>query len=92
MSSLHVSLTPKLTSFVHDKVKSGLYSNSSEVVRDALRFKIQAEITNEQKLERLKKILHEADEQIKNGKVVDKSVSEIFEDYIKMRNHEEKAI
>lgn len=34
---MNVSLTPELEALVHQKVKSGLYSTASEVVRDALR-------------------------------------------------------
>jgi antitoxin ParD1/3/4 len=34
---MHISLTPELEKLVKDKVKSGLYNNSSEVIRDALR-------------------------------------------------------
>lgn len=34
---MNVSLTPVMEKFVHDQVKSGLYSNASEVVRMALR-------------------------------------------------------
>ncbi len=34
---MNVSLTKELQKFVHDKVKSGLYRSSSEVVRDCVR-------------------------------------------------------
>ena len=34
---MNVSLTPQLERFVQSKVKSGRYSSSSEVVREALR-------------------------------------------------------
>ncbi|MCC6470987.1 MAG: type II toxin-antitoxin system ParD family antitoxin, partial [Alphaproteobacteria bacterium] len=34
---MHVSLTPKLEDMVRRKVKSGLYNNASEVIREALR-------------------------------------------------------
>ncbi len=34
---MNVSLTDELESVVAEKVKSGLYNNASEVVRDALR-------------------------------------------------------
>lgn len=34
---MNISITPKLQSFIQSKVKSGLYGNASEVVRDALR-------------------------------------------------------
>jgi putative addiction module CopG family antidote len=34
---VHVSLTDELESVIKEMVKSGLYNNASEVVRDALR-------------------------------------------------------
>jgi len=33
---VNVSLTPELEKFVEDKVRSGLYSNASEVIREGL--------------------------------------------------------
>jgi len=35
---MHISLTPELESRVKSRVKSGLYNNASEVIREALRF------------------------------------------------------
>jgi antitoxin ParD1/3/4 len=35
--TMNVSLTPELEQYVNDKVKSGLYSSASEVVREGLR-------------------------------------------------------
>ena len=37
LSGMNVSLTDELEAVIADKVKSGLYNNASEVVRDALR-------------------------------------------------------
>lgn len=34
---MNISLTPELETMIRDKVESGLYNNSSEVVREALR-------------------------------------------------------
>jgi antitoxin ParD1/3/4 len=34
---MHISLTPELEALVHKKVKSGMYNNASEVIREALR-------------------------------------------------------
>jgi antitoxin ParD1/3/4 len=34
---MNVSLTPRLEAMIREKVESGLYNNSSEVVREALR-------------------------------------------------------
>ena len=44
---MHVSLTPELEAAVKRKVDSGLYNNSSEVVREALRQSIERERENE---------------------------------------------
>ena len=35
---MHVSLTTELESRIKAKVESGLYNNTSEVIREALRF------------------------------------------------------
>jgi antitoxin ParD1/3/4 len=45
---LNVSITPHFSKFIRDKVKSGRYSNASEVVREALRKLEQEEIVAEQ--------------------------------------------
>jgi antitoxin ParD1/3/4 len=37
MQTMNVSLTPELIKIVKAKVKSGLYGNASEVIREALR-------------------------------------------------------
>lgn len=34
---MNLSLTPELEKFIQSKIASGMYSNASEVVRDALR-------------------------------------------------------
>lgn len=34
---MNLSLTPELEQFIQSKIESGMYSNASEVVRDALR-------------------------------------------------------
>ena len=36
-TTMNVSLSPELASFVRERVQSGQYSSASEVVRDALR-------------------------------------------------------
>ena len=35
---MHISLTPELEARIKSRVKSGLYNNASEVIREALRF------------------------------------------------------
>ena len=40
---MNVSLTPELEQYIRGKVDSGLYSNASEVVREALRLLLARE-------------------------------------------------
>lgn len=43
---MHISLTPELEKAVKEKVRSGLYNNASEVVREALRDSLEREREN----------------------------------------------
>jgi antitoxin ParD1/3/4 len=45
---LNVSITPHFSKFIRDRVKTGRYSNASEVVREALRKLEQEEMVAEQ--------------------------------------------
>jgi len=45
---LNVSITPHFSKFIQDKVRSGRYSNASEVVREALRRLEQEEMVAQQ--------------------------------------------
>ncbi|MEQ9533966.1 type II toxin-antitoxin system ParD family antitoxin [Marinobacter salarius] len=57
---MHVSLTPELEARIKAKVDSGLYTNASEVVREALRFvETHEEWINKLKLARLREQLQE---------------------------------
>jgi antitoxin ParD1/3/4 len=48
MRQLNVSITPYFSKFIQKKVKSGRYSNASEVVREALRRLDQEELLQAQ--------------------------------------------
>jgi antitoxin ParD1/3/4 len=52
---MNISLTPKLEKIVHDKVKSGLYTSSSEVIREGLRLLDERDRIRAEKLEALKR-------------------------------------
>ena len=51
---MHVSLTPELEKFIKAKVESGLYNNSSEVLREALRLLKRRDAVESAQFERLK--------------------------------------
>ena len=66
---MHVSLTPELESRVKSKVKSGLYNNASEVIREALRFmETHEDWINEIKLAKLREQLQVGIDQLDQGK------------------------
>lgn len=51
---MNISLAPELDKMVRQKVKTGMYSSASEVVREALRLLQAQEVLQQQKLEALR--------------------------------------
>lgn len=64
---MNVSLTPELEKWVQSKVETGLYSSSSEVIRDALRTLHQFEDQKLKRIEALKSEIQIGVEQLKSG-------------------------
>lgn len=65
---MHISLTPELQEIVKSKVKSGLYNNASEVVREALRFmELNQDLVFQMKLDRLRSHLAAGENEIAQG-------------------------
>jgi antitoxin ParD1/3/4 len=64
---MNVSLTKELEHWILQKVESGQYQTSSEVVREALR----AQIKSEQQLESLRQDIEEGWQDFKAGRVTD---------------------
>jgi antitoxin ParD1/3/4 len=71
---VNVSLTTELDEWVVNKVKSGMYKTSSEVVREGLRLLIQRDIQKQAMLEELKTELMIGCKQLDFGK------SQVFDD------------
>ena len=55
---INVNLTPFLEEMVRQKVKSGLYTSASEVVREALRLMTEQDALRVAKLDQLRKDIH----------------------------------
>jgi antitoxin ParD1/3/4 len=51
---MNISLTPELEKFITDRVQSGMYHSSSEVVREALRLLQEQQMLKEIKLAELR--------------------------------------
>ena len=97
---MNVSLTPELEEMISRKVKSGMYSSASEVIRESLRRLFKEDepnkrvITNEQRqqMENLREEVMKGVEQIRRGESIvvdvadlDKFADEIIKSGMKKR-------
>lgn len=89
---MNVSLTPELEEIISRKVKSGMYSSASEVIRESLRRMFKEDektprfITEEQRqrMENLREEVMKGVEQIRNGEgIVYNSPEDLVDDIIK---------
>jgi antitoxin ParD1/3/4 len=64
---VNVSLTPELERWVQEKVSSGLYSSSSEVVREALRLMHEHDRVRELRIAELRQKVAQGLESLERG-------------------------
>lgn len=74
---MNVSLPSKMYEMVQGRVKSGMYSNASEVVRDALR-RLDDEQRHEVDWKRLSVLLSEAEKSGRSGMSVSGIVNDVL--------------
>jgi len=65
---MNISLTPQLEGYVKQKVTSGLYNSSSEVIREGLRLLEERDAVKNMKLEALRKSLNLGIDSLDAGK------------------------
>ena len=70
-TTLNVSLTPDLSRFVENRIRSGKYQSASEVVREALRLLEGRDQTTPASIEELKKEIQVGLAQLRRGGGVD---------------------
>jgi len=76
---MHISLTPQLESQVKAKVNSGLYNNSSEVIREALRFMEEnRDIVQQMKINHLRQAVAIGANEAEQGEFSSRSVQNII--------------
>lgn len=68
---MNVNLTPELEKLVREKVKSGLYNNQSEVVRESLRLLVEQDRLRDAHLQKLRTALSIGLEQADRGELID---------------------
>jgi len=79
---MNISLTPTLEASVQAKVATGLYNNTSEVIREALRLLEENDRIKALKIEILKQELSSALESLDRGEYSTKSVSDIADEVL----------
>lgn len=67
---MNVSLTPELEMMVQNKVRSGLYNNQSEVVREALRLLVEQDKIRSAHVNRLQAALAKGLAEAEGGELV----------------------
>ena len=74
---MNVSLTPELERLVNARVRTGMYSSASEVVREALRLLNDQEELRRRKLEDLRKEIQIGLDQVNRGEGVPLDIAKI---------------
>ena len=74
---MNVSLTPSLEKWVQERVSTGMYSSSSEVVREALRVLARYEKSQQEKLDSLRTDVLLGVSQVNTGNTVTFDEAEI---------------
>jgi antitoxin ParD1/3/4 len=86
MPTMNISLTPELVKLVKAKVKSGMYNNASEFMREAVRqYETTRDYLYQIKLAQLKADIAEGVAQIERGEYSSFSLEELQRDIKKAR-------
>ena len=88
---MNVSLTPERERLIQERVASGMYTNASEVVREALRMLFEKEVEKSRAMERLHEELDRVIESVENGHYSETTVDAIFAEVIKRNQKQESA-
>jgi antitoxin ParD1/3/4 len=88
-TTVNISITPELDAFLRDRVNSGRYQTTSEVVREALRLLERHEQEREEAFHQLKAKLEEGARQAERGELIDED--EVFSELREMIEERRRA-
>jgi antitoxin ParD1/3/4 len=72
---MNVNLGQTFEDYVRAQLETGRYNNASEVIREALRLKMQADEERAARLDALRRDIADARQQVRNGETVETSAS-----------------
>ena len=85
---MNISLNESLESYIKEKVSTGGYNNTSEVVREALRLLKE----QDQKKQALLNTLQKGFDNIESGHISTKTPNKIFDEVLSKRGNTKKNI
>jgi antitoxin ParD1/3/4 len=88
-TTVNISITPELDAFLQDRVNSGRYQTTSEVVREALRLLERQEQERDAALYQLKAKLERGAGQAEDGELIDGD--EVFDELREMIEERRRA-
>ena len=81
MTTMEIDLSEELGAFVRQQVASGAYASVAEVVADAIgRLALDAELTEQERISLLRQALQPGLDDIRAGRLSDRSVSDFMQD------------
>jgi antitoxin ParD1/3/4 len=88
-TTVNISITPELDTFLQNRVESGRYQTTSEVVREALRLLERHEQEREEAFHQLKAKLERGAGQAERGELIDGD--EVFDELREMIEERRRA-
>lgn len=76
---MNITLGNEFERRIEKKIKSGLYTSASEVIRDGLRLLFEKDVIKEKQAELLKEEISKGFMQLDSGKTGNSTVAEIFQ-------------
>ena len=76
---MNITLGSEFESRIAKKVQSGLYTSSSEVIREGLRLLFEKDLIRDKKFEILKEHVSLGFQQLKSGNYTDENIMDLFQ-------------
>jgi len=85
---MNITLGDEFERRIAKKIKSGLYTSASEVIRDGLRLLFEKDVMKEKQAELLKEEISKGFIQLDSGKTGNNTVAEIFQKALNLQGEQ----
>ena len=87
---MNIALGNEFERRIAKKIKSGLYTSASEVIRDGLRLLFEKDVIKEKQAELLKEEISKGFMQLDSGKTGNNTVAEIFQKALNLQGEQDQ--